>query len=69
MKKLIAIEYQTENGIFIDIVSELIQCEDCRYSDGMPISDGRYWCEYNIGYFKFCSEGERKKDDYTEKDY
>ena len=41
-------------------VAELIRCRECKHSIGEPIADGRYWCKENCGYFKFCSEGEKK---------
>lgn len=41
---------------------EIIRCMECKYSDDMSISDGRYWCNYHYGYFKFCSEAKRKEE-------
>ena len=41
---------------------EIIWCKKCKYSDDMPIADGRYWCNYHNGFFAFCSEAKRKEE-------
>ena len=59
-------EEENDCGLMVNAVirvqPELIRCVNCKYSDDMAIADGRYWCNYHNGYFKFCSEGERKEE-------
>ena len=68
MKEYIAVERQTDSGGYVEIVSELIRCKDCRHFeadlDGMTM-----YCANEImptvfvctgqGY---CSEAERKEE-------
>ena len=34
MKKIIAIELSTDDGGYIEIAGEVLQCKDCKYYDG-----------------------------------
>ena len=66
MKEHIAVERQTENGGFIDIVGELIRCKNCRW--GKEVC-GNIECSADLnvpseyhGYDWFCPNGERKEE-------
>lgn len=39
---------------------EIICCEDCKFSDDDPISDGRYWCPIIGAFMYYCSDAEKK---------
>lgn len=53
---ILAYEYDIVQGEpYIDIVC----CEECKYSDGEPIADGRYWCNMHGSFMYYCSEGEK----------
>ena len=58
MKEYIAIEKQTENGGYIEVVSELIRCKDCakRSFTKCPMAIGRQ-SDYD-----YCSRAERKEE-------
>ena len=41
---------------------EIIQCKDCKFTDGnRPIADGRYWCVIHGSFMYFCSDAERRE--------
>lgn len=57
MKEYIAVERQTDSGGYIEIVSELVRCKDCKYYEG----NGHY-CDFDryaidSGYC-YCAERE-----------
>lgn len=66
MKKYIAVEKQTDGGGYIEVVSELIQCKDCKHcyqTDGNVIYN---CCELNRNVVQpndwYCADGERKEE-------
>lgn len=39
--------------------SEIVECEQCKYSGGAtPIADGRYWCTLHCAFMSYCSDAE-----------
>lgn len=40
--------------------SEILTCEDCKYADDKPISDGRHWCTLHGSFMYYCSDAERR---------
>ena len=42
MKKIIAIEMNTDDGGYIEVAGELLQCKDCKYYDGRYCHNSRY---------------------------
>lgn len=55
MKEYIAVEKQTDSGGYIEVVSELVRCKDCKHRYmvdmvwqcpfGMP-GGADFWCSY-----------------------
>lgn len=46
----------------LELYRSLVWCRECKYSDGKPIADGRYWCNMHGSFMYYCSEGERKSN-------
>lgn len=41
---------------------EILTCEDCKYADDKPISDGRHWCIIHGSFMYYCSDAERREE-------
>lgn len=46
----------------LELYRNLVWCRECKYSDGKPIADGRYWRNMHGSFMYYCSEGERKSN-------
>ena len=70
MKEYIAVERQTDNGGYVEIVSELIRCKDCRHFREPNDAIKRTYCWYLAEDVNseedYCSWAERKEDDQTD---
>lgn len=40
---------------------EITACDDCKYADDKPISDGRRWCNLHGFFMYYCSDAERRE--------
>ena len=38
------------------IEPDILTCEDCKYADEKPISDGRHWCNLHGYFMYYCSD-------------
>lgn len=41
---------------------DILTCEDCKYADDKPISDGRHWCSLHGSFMYYCSRAERREE-------
>ena len=46
----------------LELHRSLVRCGECKYSDGKPIADGRYWRDVHGSFMRYCSEGERSRE-------
>ena len=62
MSKLMIVEVPSYSSEFKGIreIGEIVLCDECKYSDGKPIADGRYLCNMHGSFMRYCSEGEKK---------
>jgi hypothetical protein len=54
--------YITEEDVNDMPSEEIVYCDECKYSKGEPIADGRQFCGLSGAYMRFCSDGERRAD-------
>lgn len=67
MKEYIAVEKQTDSGGYIEVVSELVRCKDCKYRKFIDWGMGD--CKHENGItgiaydYMYCGYAERKSDE------
>lgn len=66
MKKIIAIEMNTDDGGYIEVAGELLQCKDCKHSEPWYRDKRRcfLWAETGIDVWDdgYCNYAERKEE-------
>lgn len=47
---------------FPPVQLEILTCDDCKYADDKPISDGRHLRSRHGSFMYYCSDAERRED-------
>lgn len=62
MKEYIAVERQTDNGGYVEIVSELIRCKDCKFHHDRTQCSKRIGAWFDDDYCNGAVSAERKEE-------